>query len=337
MPDRARAAVDLPLQADVSMAEACLCAPIDANGNLTSDGTRSFEWDARHQLVAVTVGTHRSEFSYDGLQRRVRQIEKDNGVTTADTRVLWCETAICEERAADGVTVTRRAFGLGEQIGGQARFFTTDHLGSVREVTDTAGTLLARYGFDPWGRRTVTAGTDVTTIGFTGHRTHTTSGLTLALYRGYEGGLARWVSEDPTRLKGGLNLYAYVGGRVTTSWDPLGLRGAAAGGASCCKELQQRRQRVHDIMDGNASGAGVDSPGPYAVETCSEAGGDYSVMPHTPPCLVECVKAHEQRHMTQCRRFGPSYMATPAAERAAYMVELGCVIRKIRQLGCECS
>jgi YD repeat-containing protein len=30
----------------------------DANGNLTSDGTRTFEWDARNQLVAVEVGTH---------------------------------------------------------------------------------------------------------------------------------------------------------------------------------------------------------------------------------------------------------------------------------------
>ena len=66
----------------------------------------------------------------------MRQVEKENGVTTTDTRVLWCETAICEERAADGVTVTRRAFGLGEQVAGTARFFATDHLGSVREVTD---------------------------------------------------------------------------------------------------------------------------------------------------------------------------------------------------------
>jgi hypothetical protein len=34
----------------------------DANGNLTSDGTRSFEWDARNQLMAVNVGAQRSEF-----------------------------------------------------------------------------------------------------------------------------------------------------------------------------------------------------------------------------------------------------------------------------------
>ena len=120
-------AATAPYEVDVT--DAPKTFTYDANGNLTVDGTRTFEWDARNQLVAVTVGTHRSEFVYDGLQRRVRQIEKENGVTTADTRVLWCETAICEERAADGVTVTRRAFGLGEQISGQARFFTTDHLG----------------------------------------------------------------------------------------------------------------------------------------------------------------------------------------------------------------
>jgi YD repeat-containing protein len=39
---------------------------------MTSDGTRTFEWDARNQLVAVNTGTQRSEFAYDGLRRRVR-------------------------------------------------------------------------------------------------------------------------------------------------------------------------------------------------------------------------------------------------------------------------
>jgi YD repeat-containing protein len=33
--------------------------------------------DARNQLVAVNVGTHRSEFNYDGERRPVRVIEKE--------------------------------------------------------------------------------------------------------------------------------------------------------------------------------------------------------------------------------------------------------------------
>ena len=48
----------------------------DANGNLTSDGIRTFEWDALNQLAAVDVGTHRSEFTYDGDRRRVRVVER---------------------------------------------------------------------------------------------------------------------------------------------------------------------------------------------------------------------------------------------------------------------
>jgi RHS repeat-associated protein len=153
----------------------------------------------------------------------VRQVERENGVTQTDTRVLWCETAICEERAADGETVTRRAFGLGEQISGAAHYISMDHLGSVPEVTDSSVTLLARYAFDPWGRRTLVSGTDVTTVGFTGHRQHGPSGLALTLYRGYDAGPGRWVSEDPIGLRAGPNRYAYVGGRAIDHSDRLGL------------------------------------------------------------------------------------------------------------------
>jgi YD repeat-containing protein len=125
----------------------------DANGNLTSAGTRTFEWDARNQLVAINEGTHLSEFTYDGEYRRVRIVEKENGVTQSDTKVAWCEKEICEERAADGTTVTRRAFTHGEQVVGASRFFARNHLDSVAEVTDGTSTVLAGYAFDPWERR----------------------------------------------------------------------------------------------------------------------------------------------------------------------------------------
>lgn len=68
-----------------------------------------------------------------------------------------CDGRICEERAADGVTVTRRVFAVGEQVGGSARFFAADHLGSVTDVTDASAGSLARYAFDPWGRRALTS------------------------------------------------------------------------------------------------------------------------------------------------------------------------------------
>lgn len=38
----------------------------DGNGNLKGDGTRTFEWDPLDRLTAVNIGTHRSEFTYNG-------------------------------------------------------------------------------------------------------------------------------------------------------------------------------------------------------------------------------------------------------------------------------
>ena len=116
----------------------------DANGNVTSDGSRSFEWDARNQLISATVGGFTEEFTYDGLQRRVRIVKKENGTTISDVRVIWVASDIAEERATDGVTLTRRVFARGEQLGTGSRFFTYDHLGSVAEVT-SGSTLLSRY------------------------------------------------------------------------------------------------------------------------------------------------------------------------------------------------
>lgn len=38
----------------------------DANGNLTNDGTRTYAWNARDELTAVTAAS----FAYDALGRR---------------------------------------------------------------------------------------------------------------------------------------------------------------------------------------------------------------------------------------------------------------------------
>src|SRR2546430_13066762 len=77
----------------------------DANGNLTSDGTRTFEWDPLNRLTAVTSGTHRSEFSYNGLNQRVKIVEKENNAIISTKNLIWLGSEICEERdASNSVT-----------------------------------------------------------------------------------------------------------------------------------------------------------------------------------------------------------------------------------------
>jgi RHS repeat-associated protein len=245
-------------QFQVSNTGASKTLTYDANGNITADGTRTFEWDAREQLRAVTDGTNRSEFTYDGLRHRVRMVEKENGVVQSDTRLVWCEVAICEERGADGTTVTRRPFTRGEQLSGAPRFFGTDHLSSVTDVTNSSATLLTHYAFDPWGRREVVAGTDVTVEAFSGLKLSRT--LLLGEYRAYDVSLGRWLNEDPIGLNGGSNLYAYAAPNPVAFFDSSGL--SAAGALQTVSDLT-------GFITGN-HGGGQHGPGDPATQDIAD-------------------------------------------------------------------
>jgi RHS repeat-associated protein len=206
----------------------------DANGNLTSDGLRRFDWDALDRLTAVVTGNHRSEFSYDGLDRRTRIVEKENGAIVSDKRLVWCGSAMCEERTIVGnaTAVMKRFFAEGETAvtGGveMPYFYTRDHLGSVREMTDRSGNVVASYEYDPWGRMTKVNGAKEASFGYADYYVHAPSGLNLTVYRAYDSELGRWLSRDPigenSGVNGyGINLYAYGRNNPTTLIDPLGL------------------------------------------------------------------------------------------------------------------
>ncbi len=195
----------------------------DPDGNLLNDGTQTYEWDAANRLTAVNEpGNLRSEFTYDGLSRRVKIVEKSNGAVTSTKNLLWCGTEICEERDASN-NVTRRYYPQGMQLSGSNYFYTRDHLGSVRELTDSSGVIQARYSYDPYGRRTKLSGALAANFGFTGDYWHVPSGLALTLYRAYNPDLGRWISRDPIGEDGGVNLYEYVSNNPTNGIDPLGL------------------------------------------------------------------------------------------------------------------
>jgi RHS repeat-associated protein len=255
----------------------------DANGNLTADGTRTFDWDARNQLVAVNIGTHRSEFTYDGEQRRVRVVGKENNVVQSEMTAVWCNRSLCEERGSDGQTVSVRHFVLGEQVDGGGRFFTRDHLRSVRDVLDTGAALLARYSFDAWGRRAQEEGLASVGVGFSGHMWRDEDRLLFALYRVYDPDLGRWVNQDPSAWQGGLNMYVYADSDPVSKIDIYGLAArkccsitarcrplqfpvlGTMGFMHCDGEVVDRQERSHRLTAFNNGGrldGGAYSPPP---------------------------------------------------------------------------
>ena len=144
----------------------------------------------------MTSRTHRSEFTYNGLSQRVKIVKKDNGTVTGTKNLVWVRSEICEERDASN-NVTKRYYPQGMQVGSTNYYCTRDHLGSVRELTDSSGSVQARYDYDPYGRRTRLSGSLDADFGFTGHYYHQPSALHLALYRAYDADLSRWITRDP--------------------------------------------------------------------------------------------------------------------------------------------
>ena len=202
--------------------------------NTLSDGTRTYEWDAENRLLAANYlgagqDNRRVEWSYDAFSRRVQQRDANetNGLRNRD--LIWDGLSLIESRDATGEEV-RRYYGNGEEreVPGNdvlRLYYTMDHLGSIREMADVTGAVVARYDYTPYGERTRVAGDLDCDFGFTGHYTHETSGIILAPYRAYEPETGRWLSRDPIEEEGGINLYGYVGNGPLKKTDKLGLAG----------------------------------------------------------------------------------------------------------------
>lgn len=84
----------------------------DLNGNLTSDGTRGFDYDDENQLIRVTVtNSWKTEFAYDGKLRRRQRIECTwNGsawLTNAVTRYVYDGNLVIEERDKNNLPVVK--------------------------------------------------------------------------------------------------------------------------------------------------------------------------------------------------------------------------------------
>jgi RHS repeat-associated protein len=197
----------------------------DDNGNLTDDGTREYEWDAADRLTAIEEGTHRSEFTYDGIGRRIRIVEKDSNVVTSDVRYIWMGAEIVEERGSSN-QVSRRFYpqGFVDVPGSTKYFYLRDLLGSVWALTDNSGAIVSSYDYKPFGEMTAHFMNSVESpIGYAGYWVHEPSGLNLTWFRAYDPEVGRWLSRDPIGETGGNNLYGYVQNNPILLTDPLGL------------------------------------------------------------------------------------------------------------------
>jgi RHS repeat-associated protein len=214
-------------------AELTYSPTFDVDGNeLTNGAGQTYTWDAKNELMSIvyTAGSNsgnHTEFAYDAVGRRISIVERTgttvgSGTVTSTKQHVWNGGTIAEERNVSNA-VTKNFYAQGERIGGTSYYYTRDHLGSVREMTDSSGNIQARYDYDPYGRVSQIQGTLASDFQYAGYYTHQTSGLDLTLFRAYDPNTAKWLSRDPLGEGIGPNLYAYVWNYPVGLTDPLGL------------------------------------------------------------------------------------------------------------------
>jgi RHS repeat-associated protein len=188
----------------------------DENGNLHDDGTNIYDWDAEDRLVQITYpgSGNNTQLAYDPLGRCVAIVE--NGTSppvsgNATKQFVWCGNERCEERDNTGAVV-KQFFDFGQTIGGSAFYYFTDHLWSVRELTNSSGAVHSEYAYDPYGRATKISGTGDSDLQYAGYYMHSRSALHLLTYRAYSANLGRFINRDPSEDDDNpmSNLYVYA-------------------------------------------------------------------------------------------------------------------------------
>jgi RHS repeat-associated protein len=199
----------------------------DANGNLLSDGSRTYSWDAENRLVAIAYPGQPGKataFAYDGLGRRTTIASTpEGGGSAVATGYVWCGSQICQARNASN-SPTRGYYAEGEFVPGSPvlmYYYGLDQIGSVRRGFASV-TSAPAFSYDPYGNA-LQSTASVTDFAYAGLQNHPASGLYLATFRAYDPVAGRWLSRDPIEEAGGLNLYAYIGGNPVNWVDIFGL------------------------------------------------------------------------------------------------------------------
>jgi RHS repeat-associated protein len=228
----------------------------NACNQVISRAGRAYTYDADGNLTAIAGGEFAATYT---PENRPSQIIRKQGATNETIQYTYDANGLRVKRAVAGGATNQFHYGPSDQL-----LFTTDgsgnviasyvwkgatlvavitgnslstdifyphlnNLGSVMALTDSAGTPVVKYAYQPYGftyRETVPpGGVNSNLFTFAGGLgvQDEGGGLFYMKNRFYDSNTGRFLQRDPIGFEGGVNLYAYVNGNPVNRADPSGL------------------------------------------------------------------------------------------------------------------
>jgi RHS repeat-associated protein len=198
----------------------------DANGNqvgrtFAAATNRTITYDGDNRPVSVTLSGNATNYAYGPDGARLKKI------TPSGTTLYLGDDIERDTAGAFAVYVDPDV----KKTTSTTTYLYQDHLGSVRRVTDAAGTLTRATLYKPYGTAidsVLVTGTPDEPKDFTGERTDPETGLTYLHARYYDAALGRFLSPDwweVTDPSVGTNRYAYAGDDPVNGSDRRGHKG----------------------------------------------------------------------------------------------------------------
>ena len=181
----------------------------DGNGNLASDGTNTYAYDAENRLISATTPEHSATYTYDPFGRRTAKTV--DGATTA---YLYDGDQVIVEY--DGAGQMQRRYVYGPRIDepvcmitpGDVYYYHFDGLGSVIALSNDTGNIVETYAYNPYGEVDQPSSVGNPYL-YTGREYDSETGLYYYRARYYDAELGRFLQTDPVGYQNQTNLYVY--------------------------------------------------------------------------------------------------------------------------------
>ncbi|HUE09230.1 MAG TPA: RHS repeat-associated core domain-containing protein [Acidimicrobiales bacterium] len=204
----------------------------DKNGDRTSatgpNGTTHYNYNAADQLVRVITPSSTISYTYDGDGNRTSKT-----VGSSVTQYVWdirgAYPRLAIERTGGGALIRRYFYGDGPvamQTPTATYFYHLNPQGSVAEISDSTGAIVAAYTYDAYGNVTTSgANAPANPLLFQGQYLDPDTGLYDMHARNYDPKTGIFTQRDPLAPVVGqpaMSTYAYGLDRPTSLTDPTG-------------------------------------------------------------------------------------------------------------------